>query len=111
MRACGQKRARVDRPSPVSRSVSDEPAAFVAPRSGRAANCFAIEAIKGHHIIFEIVEESTGLVVFSTRMGREAFQTLVLTGGPSGTVYRVNLVSADEADARITIRFIDHPTF
>ena len=78
---------------------------------GRAADCFGIEAIKGHHILFEIVEEATGAVMFDTSMGKAAFQTLVLESGPSGTVYRINLLSADEADARITIRFIDHPTF
>jgi len=26
-------------------------------------------------------------------------------------VYRINLLSADEADASITVEFIDHPTF
>ena len=31
--------------------------------------------------------------------------------GPDGAVYRINLLSADEADASITVEFIDHPTF
>ena len=78
---------------------------------GRAADCFGVEAIKGHNIVFEIVEEATGTVVFDTSMGKTAFDTLVLVGGPGGTVYQIKLVSADEADARITIKFIDHPTF
>ena len=78
---------------------------------GRAADCFGIEAIKGHDIVFEIVEEASGSVVFDTSMGKSAFDTLVLTGGPGDTVYRINLTSAAEADARITLRFIDHPMF
>ena len=49
--------------------------------------------------------------MFNTSMGKTAFDTLVLTGGPGGTVYQIKLVSADETDARITVRFIDHPTF
>ena len=31
--------------------------------------------------------------------------------GPDGAVCRINLLSADEADASITVEFIDHPTF
>ena len=31
--------------------------------------------------------------------------------GPDGAVYRINLLSADEADASITVEFIHHPTF
>ena len=77
----------------------------------RAADCFAIEAIRGSGINFEIVEESTGTSMFNTADGTHAFDTLVLTGGPSGTVYRINLLSGDTSDASITIRFIDHPTF
>ena len=80
--------------------------------SGRAADCFAIEAIRGSGITFEIVEESTGTAVFNTADGKHAFDTLVLTGGPSGTkVYRINLLSGDTPDASLTIRFIDHETF
>ena len=79
--------------------------------SGRAADCFEIEAIRGSGITFEIVEESTGTSMFNTADGKHAFDTLVLTGGPSGTVYRINLLSGDTSDASITIRFIDHPTF
>lgn len=83
----------------------------IALPEGRAADCFGIEAIKGHNIVFEITDEASGAVMFDTGMGRSAFQTLVLVGGPGGTTYRINLLEADEADARITIHFIDHPTF
>ena len=80
--------------------------------SGRAADCFAIEAIRGSGITFEIVDESTGTAIFNTADGKHAFDTLVLTGDPSGTnVYRINLLSGDTPDASLTIRFIDHPTF
>lgn len=78
---------------------------------GRAADCFDIEAIAGHNIAFEIVRESDGAVMFDTSMGKDAFHTLVLTGDPGGTVYQIKLMSADEPDARLTIRFIDHPMF
>jgi len=78
---------------------------------GRAADCFGIEAIKGHNIVFEIVKESDGTQRFHTAWGKMAFDTLVLVGEPGGTVYLINLLSADEPDARITVKFIDHPTF
>ena len=78
---------------------------------GRAADCFRIAAIKGHHITFEIVKEDDGTVVFDTSMGKEAFDRLVLTGEPGGTVYRINMTGADETDASITLEFIDHPMF
>ena len=78
---------------------------------GRAADCFGIEAIKGRNIVFEIVKEADASVVFDTSMGKEAFETLVLIGEPGGTVYRINLLSADEADASVTLKFIDHPMF
>jgi len=77
----------------------------------RAADCFDIEAIRGSGITFEIIEESTGNVVFNTIEGPDQFKRLVLTGGPSGTVYRIVLLSGDSPDASITVRFIDHPTF
>ncbi len=78
----------------------------------RAADCFGLEAIRGSGITFEIIEESTGTSVFNTADGKAAFETLVLTGGPSGTkVYRINLLSGDSSDASLTIRFIDHPVF
>ena len=77
----------------------------------RAAACFDIEAIRGAGITFEIIEESTGNVVFNTIEGPDQFKRLVLTGGPSGTVYRIVLLSGDSPDASITVRFIDHPTF
>ncbi|MBT3345450.1 MAG: hypothetical protein HN712_14365 [Gemmatimonadetes bacterium] len=83
--------------------------AIVLPE-GRAADCFGIEAIRGHNIVFEIVEEGGGLV-WDMSMGKDAFRTLVLVGGPGGTTYRINLISADEPDASITVKFIDHPTF
>ena len=80
--------------------------------SERAADCFAIEAIRGSGITFEIIEESTGTPVFHTSHGKHAFDTLVLTGDPSGTkVYRINLLSGDTPDASLTLRFIDHPMF
>ena len=44
-------------------------------------------------------------------MGKAAFDTLVLIGEPGDTVYRINLTGADEADASVTLEFIDHPTF
>ena len=75
--------------------------------AGRAADCFGLEAIAGHHIEFEIVNEADGTPVFHTSMGKEAFDHLVLTEG----VYHINILSADEPDARITVRFIDHPMF
>ncbi len=79
--------------------------------SERAADCFRIAAIKGNNIAFEIVNEDDGTVLFDMSMGKEAFDQLVLTGGPDGAVYRINLLGADEADASITVEFIDHPTF
>jgi len=30
---------------------------------------------------------------------------------PGDTVYRINLISADEPDASITVEHIDHPQF
>lgn len=77
----------------------------------RAADCFAIAAIKGHNIVFEIIKESDGTQMFHTSMGKTAYDTLVLIGEPGGTVYRINLLSADEPDASITLEFIDHPMF
>ena len=74
----------------------------------RAADCFAVEAIKGHNIVFEIINEADGAQMFHTSMGKAAFDTLVLTGE---NIYRINLISADEPDARITVRFIDHAMF
>ena len=78
---------------------------------GRAVDCFAIAAIKGHNIEFEIIKESDGSQMYHTSMGKATYDTLVLTGEPGGTVYRIKLLSADETDARITLEFIDHPTF
>ena len=78
---------------------------------GRAADCFRITAIKGHNITFEIIKEADGSVIFDTSMGKAAFDTLVLIGEPGDTVYRINLTGADEADASVTLEFIDHPTF
>ena len=78
---------------------------------GRAADCFRIAAIKGHNITFEIIKEADGSVIFDTSMGKAAFDTLVLIGEPGDTVYRINLTGADEADASVTLEFIDHPTF
>jgi hypothetical protein len=78
---------------------------------GRAADCFAIAAIKGHNIVFEIIKESDGAQMFHTSMGKTAYDTLVLIGEPGGAVYRIKLLSADETDARITLEFIDHPQF
>ncbi len=77
----------------------------------RAADCFDIEAIRGSGITFEIIEESTGNVRYNTSEGPDQFKRLVLTGGPSGAVYRIVLLSGDSPDASITVRFIDHPTF
>ena len=78
---------------------------------GRAADCFRIAAIKGNNITFEIVKESDGSVIFDTSMGTIAFDRLVLIGEPGDTVYRINLTGADEADASVTLEFIDHPMF
>jgi len=78
---------------------------------GRAADCFRIAAIKGNNITFEIVKESDGSVIFDTSMGTTAFDRLVLIGEPGDTVYRINLTGADEADASVTLEFIDHPMF
>ena len=78
---------------------------------GRAADCFGIEAIKGTNLIFEIFKESDGTLMYDNSMGKNAFETLVLIGEPGGTVYRIKLFGADTPDARMTIRFIDHPTF
>ena len=74
---------------------------------GRAADCFGLEAIAGNHIVFEIVNEADGAQMFHTSWGKEAFHHLVITEG----VYLIKLISADEPDARITVRFIDHPMF
>jgi hypothetical protein len=78
---------------------------------GRAADCFRIAALKGNNITFEIVKESDGSVIFDTSMGTTAFDRLVLIGEPGDTVYRINLTGADEADASVTLEFIDHPMF
>lgn len=78
---------------------------------GRAADCFGLEAIKGHNIVFQIVKEADGAMMFDTSWGKEAFKTLVLVGEPGDTVYQLKLISADEPDAAITVKFIDHPTF
>jgi hypothetical protein len=78
---------------------------------GRAADCFRIAALKGNNITFEIVKESDGSVIFDTSMGTIAFDRLVLIGEPGDTVYRINLTGADEADASVTLEFIDHPMF
>ena len=78
---------------------------------GRAADCFRIAAIKGNNITFEIVKESDGSVIFDTSMGTTAFDRLVLIGEPGDTVYRINLTGADEADASVTLEFIDQPMF
>ncbi len=75
--------------------------------AGRAADCFGLEAIAGHHIEFEIIREADGSQAFHTSMGKEAFDNLVLTED----IYHINLLSADEPDARITVKFIDHPMF
>ena len=48
--------------------------------------------------------------MYHTSMGKTTYDTLVLTGGPGGTVYRIKLLGADETDARITLEFIDHRT-
>jgi len=74
---------------------------------GRAAGCFAIEAIRGHGIVFEIARESDGSVVFDTSMGKEAYHNLVLVGPE---VYHVKLVGGSP-DAAITVRFVDHGVF
>jgi hypothetical protein len=74
----------------------------------RAADCFNISAIRGNNIEFEIINEADGTVLFHTSMGEEAYRMLVLTGE---VIYRVNLINADEADAGITVEFIDHPMF
>ncbi len=81
--------------------------------NGRAADCFGIEAIKGHNIEFQIVEEATGNQMFHTSFGKGSLKTLVLTGNDptSDTVYRIELINADELDAAITVKFIDHPQF
>ena len=76
--------------------------------AGRAVDCFDIVALRGNNIEFEIVNEADGTVIFDTSMGAEAFRTLMLTGA---AVYRVNLISADEGDAGLTVEFIDHPMF
>ena len=78
---------------------------------GRAADCFRIAAIKGHNIVFEIIKESDGTQMFHTSMGKTAFDRLILIGEPGDTVYRINLISADEPDASITVEHIDHPQF
>ena len=65
-------------------------------------------ALRGNNIECEIVNEADGTVIFDTSMGAEAFRTLMLTGA---AVYRVNLISADEGDAGLTVEFIDHPMF
>ena len=54
---------------------------------------------------------SEGCVIFDTSMGKTAFDTQVLIGEPGDTVYRINLTGADEADASVTLDFIDHPMF
>ena len=36
---------------------------------------------------------------------------VLLVGEPGDTVYQLKLISADEPDAAITVKFIDHPTF
>ena len=74
----------------------------------RAADCFNLAAIVGNNIVFEIINEDDGALMFHTNMGKEAFDHLVLTGE---AIYRVNLISADEPEAAITVQFIDHPMF
>ena len=63
---------------------------------GRAADCFAIAAIKGHNIVFEIIKESDGAQMFHTSMGKTAYDTLVLIGEPGGAVYRLTLIHISE---------------
>ena len=76
--------------------------------AGRAADCFNVVALRGNNIEFEIVNEADGTVMFHTSMGEEAYKMLVLTGE---AVYHVNLISADEPDAGLTVELIDHPMF
>ena len=75
------------------------------------ARLTGLEVIKGHNIVLQIVREADGAMMFDTSWGKEAFKTLVLVGEPGDTVYQLKLISADEPDAAITVKFIDHPTF
>lgn len=109
--SCGTSESEGNQVQRTVCNVGPYNSAAISLPSERAADCFRIAAIKGNNIAFEIVNEDDGTVLFDMSMGKEAFDRLVLTGGPDGAVYRINLLSADEADASITVEFIDHPTF
>ena len=109
--SCGTSESEGNQVQRTVCNVSPYNSAAISLPSERAADCFRIAAIKGNNIAFEIVNEDDGTVLFDMSMGKEAFDQLVLTGGPDGAVYRINLLGADEADASITVEFIDHPTF
>ena len=109
--SCGTSESEGNQVHRTVCNVSPYNSAAISLPSERAADCFRIAAIKGNNIAFEIVNEDDGTVLFDMSMGKEAFDQLVLTGGPDGAVYRINLLGADEADASITVEFIDHPTF
>ena len=109
--SCGTSESEGNQVQRTVCNVSPYDSAAISLPSERAADCFRIAAIKGNNIAFEIVNEDDGTVLFDMSMGKEAFDQLVLTGGPDGAVYRINLLGADEADASITVEFIDHPTF
>ena len=109
--SCGTSESEGNQVHRTVCNVSPYDSAAISLPSERAADCFRIAAIKGNNIAFEIVNEDDGTVLFDMSMGKEAFDQLVLTGGPDGAVYRINLLGADEADASITVEFIDHPTF
>ena len=109
--SCGTSESEGNQVQRTVCNVSPYDSAAISLPSERAADCFRIAAIKGNNIAFEIVNEDDGTVLFDMSMGTEAFDQLVLTGGPDGAVYRINLLGADEADASITVEFIDHPTF
>lgn len=109
--SCGTSESEGNQVHRTVCNVSPYNSAAISLPSERAADCFRIAAIKGNNIAFEIVNEDDGTVLFDMSMGKEAFDRLVLTGGPDGAVYRINLLSADEADASITVEFIDHRTF
>ena len=109
--SCGTSESEGNQVQRTVCNVGPYNSAAISLPSERAADCFRIAAIKGNNIAFEIVNEDDGTVLFDMSMGKEAFDQLVLTGGPDGAVYRINLLGADEADASITVEFIDHPTF
>ena len=109
--SCGTSESEGNQVQRTVCNVGPYNSAAISLPSERAADCFRIAAIKGNNIAFEIVNEDDGMVLFDMSMGKEAVDRLVLTGGPDGAVCRINLLSADEADASITVEFIDHPTF